>query len=304
MIAILAALAPIAVVIALGWWLKRRDFPGDAFWAPAEKLTYFVLLPSLLVDTLANAPLAELSVAPLALALALPLVALGGIMLALRRHLPTDGPGFTSLFQGSVRLNGYVGIAAAFALYGQAGLTLAAVALAAFVPTVNVMSVAVLSRYAGARPQGWREVGRALVHNPLIAACAIGIALNAAGLAPPQVIDDVLGILGRAGLPFGVLCVGAGLTFAGIAGMRAELAIAGTAKLVVLPLLAALACALLGVDEPATGVVVLFAALPTATSAYILSRQMGGDAELMARTVAVTTVAAGVTMPVMLAILT
>ncbi len=304
MITILAALAPVGIVIALGWWLRRRDFPGDAFWAPAERLTYFLLFPALLIDTLANAPLAALRVAPMALALALPLVAVAGLMLALRRHLAIDGPGFTSLFQGSIRLNAYVGLAAAFALYGEAGLTLASVALATFIPIVNVMCVAVLSRYARARPAGWREVGRAMVHNPLIAGCAVGIALNAAGIEPPAVINDMLDILGRAAMPFGVLCVGAGLSFAGVTGVRGGLAIVGAMKLVVLPALTALACAVLGVDALGTGIVVLFAALPTATSTYVLSRQMGGDSALMAQTVAITTVAAGVTMPVMLAILT
>ena len=205
-------------------------------------MTYFLLFPALLIDTLATAPLDELRVAP--------------------------------------------------------------VALATFIPIVNVMCVAVLSRYAGARPAGWREVGRALVHNPLIAGCAVGIALNAAGIELPAVINAVLDILGRAAMPFGVLCVGAGLSFAGVTGVRGGLAIVGAMKLVVLPTLAALACALLGVDPLGTGIVVLFAALPTATSAYVLSRQMGGDSALMAQTVAITTIAAGITLPVMLALLT
>ncbi len=130
------------------------------------------------------------------------------------------------------------------------------------------------------------------------------MALNASGIEPPAVINDVLDILGRAAMPFGVLCVGAGLRFAGVTGVRGGLAIVGAMKLVVLPALAALACMLLGVDPMGTGVVVLFAALPTATSAYILSRQMGGDSALMAQTVAITTIAAGVTLPVMLALLT
>ncbi len=70
-----------------------------------------------------------------------------------------------------------------------------------------------------------------------------------------------------------------------------------------MPVAAALACALLGVEGLSARVVVLFAALPTATSAYILSREMGGDAPLMAQVVAATTVGAAITMPVALAVL-
>ncbi len=279
MTAILGALAPVGLVIALGWVLRRTGIPGAGLWAPAERLTYYVLLPALLVNNLGAAPLRELPVAPMAAALAAALVLGAGLMMALRPRLAVDGPAFSSLFQGAIRLNAYVGLAAAVALYGEAGLTLAAVALATFVPLVNVLSVAVLSRHAGAEVRSWRAAAASMVRNPLILACAAGAGLNALGGVPPM-LAPVLDIVGRAALALGLLCVGAGLSFA-----------------------AALACALLGVTGIAAGVVVLFAALPTATSAYILSRQMGGDAALMAQVVAATTAAAALTLPLMLAIL-
>ena len=83
MIATLGALAPVALVIALGWGLRRARFPGDAFWAPAERLTYYVLFPALLVNNLAGAPLAALPVAPMALAMAAAILA--GAFVALTR---------------------------------------------------------------------------------------------------------------------------------------------------------------------------------------------------------------------------
>ncbi len=185
MTAIVAALAPVGMVIALGWGLRRAGFPGDALWAPAERLTYYVLFPALLVNNLANAPIAELRVATMALALAAALVSGAGLMMALRRFLDVDGPAFTSLFQGAIRLNSYAGVAAAVALYGEAGLTLAAVALAVFIPTVNVLSVVVLSRYAGSKPAPWRSVAGSVARNPLILACVAGAALNGLQLGLP-----------------------------------------------------------------------------------------------------------------------
>ncbi|MEE8171728.1 MAG: AEC family transporter, partial [Alphaproteobacteria bacterium] len=95
----------------------------------------------------------------------------------------------------------------------------------------------------------------------------------------------------------------AGLSFAAVHEARRGIAVVCAVKLVVVPAAAALACALLGVTGLAARIVVLFAALPTATSAYILSRQMGGDAALMAQVVAATTAAAALTLPLMLAIL-
>ena len=304
MIAILSALAPVGAVIALGWGLRRAGFPGDGFWPPAERLTYYVLFPALLVNNLAGAPIAELRIAPMALALVAALLVGAAAMMALRRPLALGGPAFTSLFQGAIRLNAYAGIAAAVALYGEAGLTLAAVAVAAFVPTVNVLSVAVLSRYAAADPAPWRSVALAIARNPLILACAAGAALNASGIGVPPVAGPVLETVGRAALPFGLLCVGAGLGFAGLRRVRRGLAAVCAVKLVAVPLAAALICAVLGVEGLSARIVVLFSALPTATSAYILSRQMGGDSALMAQVVAATTAASAVTLPLILVLVT
>ncbi len=303
MSATLAALAPVALVIALGWGLKRARFPGDAFWAPAERLTYYVLFPALLVNNLASAPLAALPVAPMALAVAVAILAGAAVMIGLRRRLGVDGPGFTSLFQGAIRQNTYAGIAAALALYGRPGVTLAAVVLATFIPLVNLLCVGVLGRYAGAAPAGWREVGRSIVRNPLILACLGGALLNGLGLGVPLGLSPVLDVLGRAALAFGLLSVGAGLSFAGIRHAARGIAAACAVKLVGLPLVAALACALLGLEGVSAGVVILFAALPTSTSSYILARLMGGDSTLMAQVVAATTVGAAITMPVALAVL-
>jgi predicted permease len=50
-------------------------------------------------------------------------------------------------------------------------------------------------------------------------------------------------------------------------------------------------------------IAILCASVPGATSAYILARQLGGDAQMMAGMITATTVAALVTMPLVLALL-
>ena len=297
---VIAALAPVAALIALGWLLKRRGFPGDGFWAPAERLTYFLLLPALIVGSLGRARFAALEPAPMVLALATALVIAAGVMMALRRRLGVDGPAFSSLFQGSIRLNVFIGFVGALALWGDAGLTFAAVAVATYVPVVNVLSVAVLSRYAGAAAADWGGVGRELLRNPLIIACVIGLALNLTGLGSAAALDGALAVLGRAALALGLLCVGAGLSFAGLSHAGRGIAAVCAVKLVAVPAATAALCALFGVGGAAAGVAVLFAALPTATSAFILARQMGGDATLMAQVIAATHLAAALTLPLIL----
>jgi malonate transporter and related proteins len=60
---VLAALVPIALLIGLGHGLARTGALPAAFWPQAERLCYFVLLPSLFVHSLATADLAGVPVA-------------------------------------------------------------------------------------------------------------------------------------------------------------------------------------------------------------------------------------------------
>ena len=295
---IIAALVPIFVLIALGHVLYRFRFPGENFWPQLERLVYYVFLPALLVEKLGGAPLDPVRIAPVALAVVLTLAAISVVVLVLRRVIPVDGPAFTSVYQGAIRFNTYLGLAVAMAVYGAVGVATAALALAFLVPLVNVLSVAVLTRYAG----GQASAGTVLLgiaRNPLILACVVGMALNGSGVGLPF-DGSVLNIIGRAALPLGLMTVGAGLRLKMDWGQGAAIAWSSVFKLVAMPLLAFAAARLVGLTTLEMQMLVLFAALPTATSAYILARLLGGDHTLVASILTVQTLLSVVTLSVTL----
>jgi malonate transporter len=298
---VLSAIVPVALLIALGAGLRRAPGLGDAFWAGAERLCYLVLLPALLATGLATADFAHLPVAAMAGAIVASLVATGAALVALRPALAIDGPAFTSVFQGGVRFNNYVALAVAVGLHGSAGLPLAALATAAIVPTVNVMSVLVFARYGTARPTVAGTL-RMLAANPLILACAAGGAIQATGLTLPGVLLSAGRSLGQASLPIGLLCVGAAFQPAALWARPGAAVVSSAAKFVFLPFCVWLACRWLGVGGMAAEVALLFAAMPTASSSYILARQLGGDAPLMAGITTVQTLLAAATIPLTLAL--
>lgn len=295
---IVAALVPIFVLIALGHVLYRFRFPGESFWPQLERLVYYVFLPALLVEKLGSAPLDPARIAPVALAVVLTLAAISVVVLMLRRAMPVDGPAFTSVYQGAIRFNTYLGLAVAMAVYGAVGVATAALALAFFIPLVNVLSVAVLTRYAGSQASA-RTVLLGIVKNPLIIACVIGIVLNGSGVGLPF-DGSVLNIIGRAALPLGLMTVGAGLRLKMDWGQGAAIAWSSVFKLVAMPLLAFAAARLVGLTTLEMQMLVLFAALPTATSAYILARLLGGDHTLVASILTVQTLLSVVTLSVTL----
>lgn len=312
-----SALLPTAALIALGWALRHRWRFTDAFWPDLERLAYFVLLPALLVSGLARADFGGVPILRTAAVLAASALLGSLVTAALRRIIaPGDGPAFTSVFQGGVRFNNYIGLVVATALFGGEGLALAALCNAVLVPTVNVTSTLVLARYGGGAA-GWGVVTRQVITNPLVLACVAGMTLRAlassgAGRAlaaapvPGAVLTgagELIQILGGAALPIGLLCVGAGLrrprestTGARLIGWSMAL------RFVLIPAIAAGMVLAAGLSGPAAVVVVLFQSIPTASSAYVLARRLGGDAPLMAAIIAVQTVAGMATIPLWLLI--
>jgi malonate transporter and related proteins len=293
---IFSALAPVVLLIALGALLNRRRFLGDGFWPAAERLCYFILLPCLFVHSLAAARLEAVPVGALALTLILPTLAVAALLVALRPLTRLSGPAFTSVFQGGVRFNNYVGVTLAAGLFGAKGLALAAVCNAALVPTVNILCVLVFSRH-GTTTLDLRGVLKQVAVNPLVVASFAGIAFQATGLNLPVGIEPTMKALGAAALPLGLLCVGAALDFGAAAKWAGPATLASVVKFLIVPAATAAFALTTGLTGPALTVALLFQTLPTASSAYILARQLGGDAPLMAGIIAVQTVLALAVLP-------
>jgi malonate transporter len=291
------ALVEAALLIALGWTLKWRNFAGEAFWRGFDRLVYFVLLPALLLHSLMEAKFSGAEAGALVLSAALPIFALTLILLAARRALGLEGPAFSSVYQGSVRSNTYVALATVPALYGEGGFALLALLLAAVVPLVNVLSVVVLSVQGWGRPKP-SEVAGSVATNPLLVACALGLLANASGTTRlPAGLDGVLAALSAAALPCGLMIVGAALSPGALGCHARGVALSAAAKFLALPLLSLEAGRLLGLQPEALGAVVFYQAQPAATASYVLARQLGGDAELMASIVTVQTLLAFAVLP-------
>lgn len=296
---ILSALAPVFLLIGLGFALKRLKMVPDAFWAPAERLTFYLFFPALLVGNIAGAGTIGAEALPMAAALVIGVVFVAGMVSLLRPRLGLDGPGFTSVFQGSFRPNTYVGIAAAYALFGEAGLALMAIAVVAVVPLVNLLAVFALVRHGA--PAGpafrWRQAIGPAATNPIILACLLGVGLNLGDVGLPRLLAPFLDILGSAALPVGLMAVGAGLEFAAAREHARTVAMTTMVKLGVLPLATLILCAAFGVSGQAATVSVMYASLPGSATSYVMARQMGGDSTLMAGIITATTIGAMAALP-------
>ncbi|MEC7763803.1 MAG: AEC family transporter [Pseudomonadota bacterium] len=292
---------PLFALICLGFVLSWRGFPDAGFWPAAERINYFVLFPALLVRNLSGAPLDDPDILRLGGAMVAVILTAFTALSLIRLIRPSPARRFGPTVQGVIRFNTYLGLAVTSALTGPAGLERAAVCLAVGVPLVNVLSIMALTE--GSAFRNPRLIFRTIFANPLILACILGIALALTGTGLPFGIGGFLGLIAQASLPLGLLCVGAALRPSALGKDGAALIATLTLRLAAMPALALVVARLIGLGTTETLVLTIFAAIPTAPTAYVLTRQLGGDATFMAGLITAQTVAAVVTIPVILAIL-
>lgn len=304
MIDVVTALVPVFAIIALGASLRWLAFLADDGWRAIERVTYFILFPCFLFGAIAFADFAEEPVGRMALLLGAAMIAMAALVYPFRALLRLDGPAFTSVFQGAARWSSYVALGAIAAVLGPKGLALAAVAVAIMVPLANTLCVIVLMRHAGENGAGVVMLAKLLARNPLILACLAGIAVQAIGLPIPKVAATTVGLLGKAALPLGLLAVGASLDLGQARTKPTPIVAATLLKLLAMPALVAAGAMALGIESAAKTAALICAAVPGSSSSYILARQLGGDAPLMANITTAQTLVAMVTMPVILWVLT
>ncbi|MCB1759118.1 MAG: AEC family transporter [Gammaproteobacteria bacterium] len=303
MLSIINALIPVFLIITLGAVLQRTRLFEEAAWRGFENICYFVLFPILLVKTLAGAQLGSAEVLRFSGVLLFAISLMSGLMLLafplLNRYLHVSRPAFTSLLQGATRWHGFLALSIAGLLYGDEGVTFIAITMAVIIPPLNIINVTVLARF-GSGDNSLRSVLRKLARNPFIIACLVGALLNLSGLGLPAPLYQVFDILGGGALGLGLLIVGAGLRLGEVRNHRLLVGFGALLRLLGMPLLMFLGARLFGISGLPLVIAVLSGAVPTAASSYVLARQMGGDATLMANLITVQVVLAVFTLPLMI----
>lgn len=290
----LLLLLPDLLLIAAGFALCRWTSLDQAVWSSVERLVYYLLFPVLLFNSISRSPLQPGDT--LALAGGGLGVLLSGIVLAylLRLWPGMHAQNHASGAQVAFRFNSFVALALAERLQGTQGVAWIALLIALCVPLANVAAVWPLARHGG---HGYL---RELTRNPLIVSTVLGLAANLSGLRLPEPAALSLQKIGVAALPLGLMAVGAGLRFG---ALRDAPGLAGALLFIrhgALPLVALALAHVLALPPAQALLLMAFAALPTASSSYVLAVRMGGNGPFVAGLITLSTLLGMVTLPLWL----
>ncbi|MEI7532576.1 MAG: AEC family transporter [Betaproteobacteria bacterium] len=284
-------LVPDFLLILFGLALNRFSSLDPNIWLSLEKIVYWVLFPCLLISSTNHIVIHWQDSFTLLLMLWSVLVIILGLSLCARWLF---SPNLINMYSGSqttFRFNTYIALAAAGRMLDDTGVAQMAITIACIVPVNNLLAILTLSK--NSQVKVWLE----LIRNPFLLATLIGLLLNTFGIHIPSLIQDNLVRLGNASIPLGLLTVGAGLRWVGSKKDALLIGYWATLKLLVFPSIIFLLGTWLGLSQTQLIIAVLIAAVPTATTSYVLTNRMGGNGALVSVAISVQTLLAAITLP-------
>lgn len=288
-------------LILCGYFLCRYTGLNRPVWQQAESLVYYFLFPVLLFHSIVKSPLDIHATSNFLLAG----ISMGLLTIALSYSMPywpwigchIDKRDHAASAQVGFRFNSFIGLALVERLAGPDGLLLISVLIGFCVPMFNVGAVWPMARH------GESGFLRELIRNPLILATTSGLTFNLLGLRVPEFMEPTLSRIGAASLALGLMSAGAGMALKALNQGKLLGAMALSIKHLVLPCLAWGLAQFFQLNPLQTTVLLIFSALPTASTCYVLAARMGYNGPYVAGLVTLSTLLGLVSLPFALGVL-
>lgn len=303
MLLIIFSLLPIFLLILLGVVVNYFKLASGQQLMGLEKLTFYIFFPALLVQALYKADFQAIAAGSAALAFFLGIMCMMAIGLLTRipfqRLIGISGPSYSSVFQGFTRWNAFIALAVVETFNNPLAITIVTIGIGVMVIPSNLVNIIVVAWLGNGSLSKDRLIKLVLL-NPFIIAVFFGLALNFFGIGLVQPIETALSLVARTALPIGLILVGAGLTLKMPKSSFVAASYAGVMKLVIAPIIYLIMARLAGAGPNEMLPIAICAAVPSAMNGYLIAKELGGDAPLYAAIATFQTIAAMMTLPLVI----
>lgn len=288
-------------LILIGYLLCRFTALNRQVWEPVERLVYFLMFPVLLFHSIVKSPL-DLTTASSLMAAGLVLCLMGIALAYSLPWWPWVGQRFDKRLHAAsaqigFRFNSFIALALANKVAGPEGLLLISVVIGVCVPLLNVGAVWPMARHAN------KGFAGELIRNPLIIGTVSGLLANLLGLQIPPWLDPTVTRIGQASLALGLMAAGAGMQFSSLKDAKSLGVLVLAVRHLAMPVMALGLALLFQLDTTQTTVLLLFSAVPTASSCYVLAARMGYNGAYVAGLVTLSTLLGMASLPFALGVL-
>jgi predicted permease len=287
--------APVFSMLFLGVLLKRLGLIDGAFINTASALVFRGTLPTLLFLGIVQADLST-ALQP-ALLLYFVIATLGCFLLAwgwaiLRCPEADRGIYTQGAFRGN---NGIIGLALATSMYGDYGLSVGAVLGGVVILSYNTLSAIILAIYSPqAKTDVW-SLSKSILSNPLIIGVLAAIPFALWQIALPDWLLTSAEYFAQMSLPLALICIGGTLTLESLRQSSGMAISSSLMKVFWLPLVATLGAWLWGFRGADLAILFLYFASPTAAASFVMAKAVGGNHQLAAAIIVLSTLATVVT---------
>lgn len=299
------AILPIILIVALGYFLKKKGFMTEKFAKMSNRLVFHFFLPSMLflnIYKIEDLTSINLGFALYALIVVLIIFVIGGFIVNL---IASKKESRGVLLQGTFRSNyALIGIPLAKALFGDEGVLIAGLLSAIIVPLFNILAVISLSIYSsnGDKPN-LKKILLNILKNPLIQSIVLGIAVvlirqifvsQGIGFRLNSItpLFSALNSLSNLATPLALLSLGAQFEFSAVGALKKEIIFGTLMRTVFVPIIGLGGAYFLfnGTFNGAhfAAFVATFAT-PVAVSSVPMAQEMHGDTVLAGQLVVWTT---------------
>ena len=279
---------PLLLLMTTGWFCRRIGLLNDSLVKGVNQLVFRVFLPVNLCYSVMNTPY-DTKITGIAF-----LLIGGGLILqflllfVIIPRIEKDRRKIGVMVQAMGRANyAFFGIPLVAMLFPGQDTSLAALLVTVTVPIYNLMSVIALSIWG----EGEIKPGKIVLNilkNPLIISSLLGYALWLLRFQPPEFLKNTMNDLSKVATPLALFTLGGAIQFASAKAHMKQLMVVVPFKLFISPLVFMSICIACGMRGVALACAFIAFGAPTAVSSYPMAQQMGGDGELAAECVAIT----------------
>jgi hypothetical protein len=306
MLAVLTIVAPVFVLMGLGYLAARVRYLPEGAGAILAQFGFKVAMPAFLFRAMLN--VGEMQASPLRLLaayFAATAVVWTVATLASRALLARPAEDGAAMAMGACFGNTVMlGIPIAITAFGPEAATPLALLIAVETPLLWIMATLHMEAARRGRAMSLsalREVLVDLAKNPIVASLVLGLAGRLLGLTLPSVPDRILGMLAQAAVPTALFAMGMTLAGFKVASEWRTIGVLSTLKLALYPALAWLSAVhLFGLPPLWSAIAVLLAAMPVGANAYLFAARYDRAAAPVSAAIAASTVVAVVTVSALL----
>jgi len=290
-------IAPVFLIIALGFVIKKIGVINENFVAITSKFVFNVSLPAFIFMKISALNLtAALDVGQIIFIYAGTLFVYLVIWIISSLFIK-DGRDLSVFVQGAYRSNyAIVGLAIIANLFGDEGLGKASLILAFLLPVYNVLAVVILTvPMSKIRKLNLRSTVFEVILNPLIIAVIVALPFSYFKLELPSMLFTTGNFLADVALPLALIGIGGSLNIENIKRASTLAFSSSILKLIVVPVVLTFFAYQFGYRAMDLGIMFILFACPTAIVSFIMAEAMGCNSKLAGNIVVISTIGSVIT---------